>query len=270
MESVIQSFEQDVLQASHALPILVDFWAEWCGPCRVLGPTLERLEEEAEGQWRLVKINVDEFPEIAQQHRVQGIPAVKLFHQGREVAEFVGALQESQVRDWLDQHVPSETKQVLETARQALADGRNEEASSLLDRVLAEHPSDAEARVLLARMRFADDPAAAAEQVKDIGPGDPMWETADAINALCRLVQLTEPTDSGDAEAWDIYLHGTRALGEGRYADALERWIEVLNRRARDVDDDGARKACIAVFRLLGEEHPITRQYRRQFSSALF
>ena len=108
MEGTFQSFEQDVIQASHEAPILVDFWAEWCGPCRVLGPALERLADEARGKWRLVKIDVDEFPEVAQQYQVEGIPAVKLYHLGEEIGDFVGALPEAEIRKWLDENIPSE------------------------------------------------------------------------------------------------------------------------------------------------------------------
>jgi putative thioredoxin len=270
MAADFTSFQEDVLQASHAVPVLVDFWAEWCGPCRMLGPTLERLVADSEGQWQLVKINVDEYPEIAQEHKVQGIPSVKLFHQGRQVAEFAGALQESEVRQWLETYMPSELKQMVEAARLALAEDRGADAEPLLDRVLAEDPSDVEARVLLARLRFHGAPEEAIKLVEDVQPGDPLCDTADAIRTLFRLKGLSVPEDAGNPEAWKLYLQGARAAGECRYADALEDWIEVLSRRARDVDEDGARKACIAVFRLLSEDHAITQQYRRPFSSAVF
>ena len=101
------SFETEVLDKSHEKPVVVDFWAPWCGPCRVLGPTVEKLARASGGAWRLVKINTDRYPELGQRYGVRGIPAVKMFQGGAVVAEFTGALPESQVRAWLAEHLPA-------------------------------------------------------------------------------------------------------------------------------------------------------------------
>ena len=100
-------FQADVIEESWTRPVLVDFWAAWCGPCRILGPTLEKLAQEAGQPWTLVKVNTDLQPELAMKFNIQGIPAVKLFINGELISEFVGALPEDQVRGWLDEHLPN-------------------------------------------------------------------------------------------------------------------------------------------------------------------
>ena len=107
MTSKTHSFDEDVIQTSHRKPVVVDFWAPWCAPCRILGPTLEKLAKESGGRWRLVKINSDTFPDLAQRYGIRGIPAVKLFVDGAVKDEFVGALPEPAVRQWLDRALPS-------------------------------------------------------------------------------------------------------------------------------------------------------------------
>jgi putative thioredoxin len=107
MEAVQRSFETNVIKASYVKPVVVDFWAPWCGPCRMLGPALEKLARASGGAWRLVKINVDAYPELAGAYGVQGIPAVKLFYRGAVISEFTGAIPGAMVTQWLDAHLPS-------------------------------------------------------------------------------------------------------------------------------------------------------------------
>ncbi|MDZ7268542.1 MAG: thioredoxin [candidate division KSB1 bacterium] len=268
MDVTYETFQKEVVAASHQTPVLVDFWAEWCGPCRILGPVLEKLAREAQGKWRLVKINTDREPELAQQFRIQGIPAVKLFFEGKVIAEFVGALPEREVRRWLEQNLPSAAKRELESARAALQSGDHTTARQRLESVLQSDPQNVEARVLLAGLWVATDLDKACQLVHDLPEGTPFSNKIEAIQTLHRLSHL--PASGGEPAAdWELYRRGIAAFRTGNYAGALEAWIELVGRNRR-LDDDGARKACVAVFTLLGSEHPITQAYHRRFTSALY
>jgi putative thioredoxin len=268
VEAVFESFQTDVLDASHEAPVLVDFWAEWCGPCRSLGPTLEKLEGKANGKWRLVKINVDEHQDISQQFGIQGIPACKLFHKGEVIGEFTGALPEPQVNAFFEEHLPSEEKDQLNMAKAQIEAGDIEDGKLGLGNILTRDPGNKEAAVTLARLILSEDAARAVNLVESVSPGDPFYDEADVIKTLGQLAGLTEAKD--DHNGWPGYINGNEALVSGDYAGALKAWIETLASGYREVDDDGPRKACIAMFKLLGEENEITQEYRRAFSSALF
>jgi putative thioredoxin len=147
-------FKEQVLDRSHELPVVVDFWADWCGPCRTLGPTLERLTTEADGGWILAKVDVDANPRLAAAAGVQGIPAVRAFKDGRQIAEFTGALPESHVREWLKQLGPSQADIAVTDGRSAEAAGDLAAAAESYRRALDHEPVHDEARSLLASVEL--------------------------------------------------------------------------------------------------------------------
>lgn len=267
----VSDFQTDVLDASHEAPVLVDFWAPWCGPCQQLGPTLERLASEA-SDWTLVKVNTDENPNEARQFGVRGIPAVKLFVDGSVEAEFTGALPEHAIRKWLDEHLPSEAKQHLGQAKEALENGNTEAAIEALEAVLAADADHAEAKVLLARALAFRDPDRAhalASSAADIA--DPtLLQTREGVETIARLVARADtPEDLPDEPGQAAYRQAIAALADRDFDAALTHFIEVI-RTNRDYDDDGARKACISLFTLLGPQHPATKAHRRTFDMALY
>ena len=266
----VQNFQQDVIEASREQPVLVDFWAPWCGPCRQLGPVLEKLAEAA-GDWTLVKVNTDENPEPAQRYGIRGIPAVKLFHEGDVIAEFTGARPEHAVRSWLDDNLPSATKSALEQAKAALDEGDTEEAEQLLWSVLDSDADNAEAKVLLARALAFRDPQRASALAEDADIADPsLRQVREAVQTLTRLLRLNGSADDlPDAPGHDAYRAAIDALSEQDFDTALEHFIDVV-RTNRDYDDDGARRACVALFTLLGANHPATKAHRRTFDMALY
>jgi putative thioredoxin len=239
------TFEKDVLERSFSTPVVVDFWAAWCGPCRTLGPMLELLAEEADGEWVLAKVDVDQNQMLAAQAGVQGIPAVRAFRDGRQVAEFVGALPEPQVRRWLEQLGPSPADVAFEEAQKLEADGSLAEAADAYRKVLNLEPSHARARAALASvellLRAEDD---------DL---DRLVREADAEPANVDVV-----TRAADA----LFL-------VGRVDEAFDRLIASVRMNADDQRDQ-ARAHLLKLLDTLPPDDPRALQARKQLSLALF
>ena len=266
----VDDFQTDVIEASEETPTVVDFWAPWCGPCRQLSPVLESLAEAAE-DWQLVKVNVDDNQEAAQSYGVRGIPAVKLFADGDVVAEFTGAKPKHAIQKWLEENLPTEEKERIEEATDALENGNHEQAEHLLWPVLEENPDHDEAQVLMARALAFKDPTRAEALADDADVADPtLRQVREGVQTLARLLEMAEdPSALPDDDAKDTYVAGIEALADQDFDAALDHFIDVV-RTHRDYDDDGARKACIALFTLLGEDHPVTQDHRRTFDMALY
>lgn len=265
--------QRDVIDASYNQPVVLDFWAEWCAPCRMSGPILENLAQAARGRWKLVKINTELQPDLAMQFNVQSIPSVKMVSDGAIIAEFIGALPAAQVARWLEENLPTKSKNAVQQAIQALENGDVRKAKHLLQVALDEDPKNNDARIILARLKFDENLDAAAKLVEAIEPPHPMFDQVEAIRNLHRLQstypQLKKAAAAPNSEASRLYLTGIEAFMRRDYDAALNSWIESIM-LDRNIDEDGARKGCIALFLLLGSDHELTRKYHRRFSSALF
>ncbi|MFT4603606.1 MAG: putative thioredoxin [Rhodothermales bacterium] len=260
----VTDFQTEVLDASKNTPILVDFWAPWCGPCRTLGPVLEKLEAEADGAWKLAKVNTDQMQEVSAQYGIRGIPAVKMIVDGEVVDEFTGALPEYAVKQWLEKALPSETANLVGEAEAALLAGETERAEKALEGALRDEPTNAAASALLSRLVVFRDPQRALGLAANGMSGEAVHvQMAEAVRVLVRVMETQEtdlPLDGG-AE------HAARALGTLRAQD-LETTMQsllALLQTNRYYHDDFARKAGVAVFTVLGPEHEITRKHRRTF-----
>ena len=263
-------FDAEVVNKSFSIPVLVDFWAPWCGPCRALTPILERVAERYGDRFALVKVNTEEEPELAERFRIRSIPHVKLFVDGEAVQEFSGALPESQIESWLERVLPSAQREDLKRAEALLSDGQTAAAIGVLEAVLSNEPDNETAALLLARARLFDTPDVAAQAVAGIGPDADDFAMADAIRTLARLIGLAEvPAGLPDEPARAAYQAAAVNMKNGNFKAALEGFIGVV-RVARSYDEDGARKACVALFRYLGDDHPLTREFRGALSSALY
>ncbi len=261
------NFEQDVLTASHTTPIVVDFWAPWCGPCRVLGPAIEALAKAADGQWQLVKVNTDQHPGLSTQYGIRGIPAVKMFHRGEVVAEFVGALPKHQIAQWLEEHLPGARKDEWADLLAQLDHLDPETAQATLRTFVTAHPDIREARLALAQTTVFTAPAEALTLVADVQMGDPEYDLADAIRTVHGLHMMDFETEESPAAQ---HLAVTQqALHEGDAETAIQRVIDAVI-----VDkyfaDDLPRRTAIALFRLWGPQADLTKKYRRNFEMALY
>lgn len=239
------TFESAVLERSKEVPVVVDFWAEWCAPCRSLGPVLERLAEEDDGAWILAKLDVDANPQLSAAFGIQGIPAVKAFKDGRQVAEFTGALPEAHVRSWLEQLRPSRADVLVRAATDAETEGRLEEAARLFDDALKEAPGNEAARRGASRVRLA-----LRREKLDRGEIDQ------------RLARDPEDVDALTAAADLDFVEGEVDAAFARLLDA----IRVVNGDARDA----LRLHLLGLFDPLPPDDPRVAAARRSLMSALF
>jgi putative thioredoxin len=240
------NFQQAVVDRSREVPVVVDFWAEWCGPCRALTPALERAAEKRAGQVELVKVDTDANQQLAAQYGIQGIPAVKAFRNGQIVDEFVGALPAAQVERFFDGLVPTEADK--------LVSGGDEES---LRRALEIEPGRADAATALGRMLLERGDTGGAREVLDNVSGD---FVAEGLAARAHL--LDEGADAGVGE-------GLRALGDGDPQTGLEK-LDAAFAGADAETRDLIRKVMVGVFSELGADHALAREYRRRLAAALY
>jgi putative thioredoxin len=270
MKHDLVDFQTDVLAPSQTTPVLVDFWGPWCGPCKMLGPVLEKLAGEAAGRWTLVKVNTNEHPELAAQFEIRGIPSVKLFHHGRVSAEFTGALPEPDLRRWLAENLPTPKREAMARARELLHASRADEAAQLFRPLAAADPDDRELAALTARALVFSQPDEAVALIVAVPAGSPWEDTVAMVREFARLFAVAgqPPASVAASPLRDSYVAAIGALRAQRYADALRGFIAVLDSKPT-FDDGHAKAAVLAVFKHLGMRHPLTEEFFRGYSMAV-
>jgi putative thioredoxin len=281
----LETFARDVIQESMRQPVLVDFWAPWCGPCKQLTPVLEKVVKQAGGKVKLVKIDIDQNPELAQQLRIQSVPTVYAFLQGQPVTGFAGAQPESQIKALIEKLVgaplgPADSEAQLKAAKEALDAGRLEVAGDLFGAVLEQEEANPEALGGLARVLLAGGQHAEAEALLEQVPAEVANHAAIA-GAKAALELAKEAGSLGDPTVLIARIEGNPDDHDARYALATSLFLRgqaesAMNhlcqivKRDREWHDDAARKQLVKFFDALGPAHPQTVKGRRMLSSVLF
>ncbi|MCL4721800.1 MAG: thioredoxin [Gammaproteobacteria bacterium] len=265
----LASFEQDVLEASRTLPVIVDFWAAWCGPCKTLGPILENVARSLAGRARILKVDTDAEQALAGQFQIRSIPTVLLFRDGRLAAQFVGVRPEAAIRDWIAPFLPLETTALRTEATAARARGDLDTARTLLAKALAAHPDDHDSREDLAELELAAGNATAARShLGELPESRRMDDRARGLDARLYFLDELDTAGKASSDLDTLYAEGLRAAARGAYRPAAEAFI-ALTERSRAYRDDAGREALLRLFQVLGSDDELVPEFRRRLARLL-
>ena len=273
-------FEEKVVNASFKQPVVIDFWAPWCAPCKVLKPILEKLAAEYGGKFQLAKVNSDENPEISARYAVRGIPAVKAMVDGKIVNEFTGALPEGAVRDWLDKIIPSPAEELRRAAQQQVDAGDLDGALQKLAEAAKLEPNNEAVRVDSAEILLVQGKAEEAQGLLDTLKSHDILKDARVLQlkAQVRLAAMSAEGESETALAAAIAANGNDLearlklanvlIASNHPAEGMDLLLEIV-RRDRGFKDDIGRKTLLDVFNLLGGQGELVSTYRRKLAALL-
>jgi putative thioredoxin len=275
----LETFERDVLQASQKVPVLVDFWAPWCAPCRALKPILEKLADQYQGRFLLARVNSDEHPQLSAQFGVRGIPNVKAFVDGKLADEFTGALPEAGVREFIDRLIPTPGEKLRRTARALVNQGDFDEAERQLRSALELEPANHAVRLDLVELLLAKNSQAEADAMFASIPERERDERAErlyGVLALWKRSQQLPPLEELEvklaANPDDLPARlalGERLVADRRYEPALAALLQVV-RRDRGAMRTSARKLMVEVFNLAEDQADLVSEYRKLLAGALY
>jgi putative thioredoxin len=280
IDTTLSSFERDVIEASMEVPVLVDFWAPWCGPCKTLGPMLERLEREYGGRWKLVKVNSDINPELVASFNLKSIPYAVAFVDGNAVAQFMGAQPEAYVRAFLDRIIPNPGQLEHRAAREAMVLGQHSVAEDLLKNAIALDPANDGARIDMIRLLLdRGDIGNARAHFALLSPRAEQQSNYSTVKARMDAVEMAATLPPADVLERRVRIDGNdlRArlelaelhIAHQEYAPALEQLLEIA-RRDRAFDDDIGRRKMVEVFDIAADQAELVAEYRVKLSAILF
>jgi len=274
------NFERIVIQGSHEYPVLVDFWADWCAPCRMLMPILASLADDYGGKLLVAKVNTEEEQALAVEYGIRSLPTVQLFKAGRPVDQFMGALPEPQVLEFLERHLPRESDRLLARAQGLLNAGDSEGAAHLVDQVRTLDPDHARIRLVEAGIEVTAGNFQGAQEILTDIPQE-LAGDSEVVSLKGRVsfavLQADSPpeatlrsrleTDPKDSDA--RYRLAAHLVVRGDCEEALEQLLELM-KRDRTFEDDAGRKGMLEIFAMLGEQDDLVTRYRSQMSNALY
>jgi putative thioredoxin len=272
-------FDDEVLEVSKQQVVLVDFWAPWCGPCRMLGPILEKLSQDYEGRVRMVKVNADNAPQLSNRYQIRSIPMVMLFKNGQTVDQFMGVRQESEIRRFIDGHLPRVEDKDLAQARRLSSEGKLVEASQSYKTVIALNPGQESARLeliqILLQLSLWDDAAQCFEVLRSKKLNDPkiaaievLIDAAQSLAATSsKSNQTTESLIDSSANPQQCLQAAQLAMLSGRWTQAMDLFLDLLARDRRFAGDL-VRQSMLAIFQLCPDSQVVS-QYRRKLGPLL-
>jgi len=260
-------FQYEVLAYSSQVPVVVDFWAEWCGPCRTLGPILEKLAAENQGAFRLAKVDVDANQQLAMQYGVQGIPAVKAFRNGQIVAEFTGAQPESQVRQFLSQLTPSPIDLLIGKGDNSLNKSNWDQAEEAFREALDTRPENSSALLGLAKSLLAQGEAHEAQEILEDFPAGKSYVVAENLLPLAQA--MVDGVDEDRDELAPAYARAVHLVKLGNIPAALDGLLDIL-REDKTYRQGQARQLILGLLELMDGQAEETRSYRSELASLLF
>jgi putative thioredoxin len=274
-----QNFVAQVIEASHQQPVMVDFWATWCGPCQTLIPMLEQLAAEYNGGFILAKVDVDQNQQLAGQFGVRSVPTVKIVKDGQIVDEFTGVIPDTEVRAKLDQHISNESNNKLDEANALYAQGETEQAITIMQQVILDEPNNHPARIIFANLLVNEKRYDDARQLIDSLPDEEknkaevraliaQMEMSNALKDAPSIDELQQRIAKDETDSDARYLLGNQLIATGDYENALEQFLQLMI-RDREFNDDAGRKSLLQVFDMLGGSGELVTKYRRKMANAL-
>ncbi|MCU7876665.1 MAG: thioredoxin [Candidatus Thiodiazotropha sp. (ex Lucinoma borealis)] len=278
-EVTVENFQQVVLDNSMKCPVLVDFWAEWCNPCKTLMPLLAKLADDYQGQFILAKVNTEQQQQLATHFQIRSIPSVKLFHNGEVVDEFMGALPETEICQFLNKHIPRESDALIDQADALLLQGDSKSAGTLLKQASDNDPENPRIRLSYARYMATLGKLEEAEKLLQALPDDEKnkpevvsmlarikFDRATADNPPAEVLEARLQDNPADCEA--LHQLASHKIMENDYENALELLLTLLQ-KDRNYGDNAAQREMLRVFDMLGGQGELVKRYRNRMFNFL-